>query len=158
MLTPSSSWSSETSLTSYSSFACLLLLVFLLLLLHNRIVFLAVVLLVLILVFFVLFVFFLPIVAVSCYCYHWLLRNLLILLIPLLDMDHGAIENECGYCVLGGTGLNVTEGLNTCDECGEDTSCIGCDGEPNRYVYVQLNNWVIHISSKFDVFCFFVTQ
>ncbi|XP_063969983.1 uncharacterized protein LOC129282804 [Lytechinus pictus] len=48
-----------------------------------------------------------------------------------LDMDSGAMNNECGYCVLGGTGLDMNEGLNECNECGEDTSCIGCDGEPN---------------------------
>ncbi|XP_072031504.1 uncharacterized protein [Amphiura filiformis] len=45
--------------------------------------------------------------------------------------------NECGFCVGGETGLELTEGMNACDQClnmlndtnvNETLSCMGCDG------------------------------
>ena len=48
-----------------------------------------------------------------------------------------AVENECGFCVGGTTGLDQGAGQNVCGQCESDpnadeTSCAGCDGVPNR--------------------------
>ncbi|XP_041453248.1 uncharacterized protein LOC121406301 [Lytechinus variegatus] len=77
-----------------------------------------------------------------------------------MDMDFGAMNNECGFCVLGVTGLDMNEGLNECNECGEDTSCIGCDGEPNRCNRVLMSNCTFSLSLQFVEYGFehFITS
>ncbi|XP_064079297.1 uncharacterized protein LOC135196421 isoform X2 [Macrobrachium nipponense] len=52
--------------------------------------------------------------------------------------NSGAIENKCGVCVLGTTGLPQNSGQDECGECGKENKCFGCDGKPNSGFEVDL--------------------
>ena len=48
-----------------------------------------------------------------------------------------AINNTCGICVGGATGLPLTEGMDACGECaGDNSTCTDCEGVVNGYVTV----------------------
>lgn len=41
-----------------------------------------------------------------------------------IDTEH---FSRCGLCVGGETGRLDTEGMDSCNVCGGDNSCVGCD-------------------------------